>query len=82
MKLQNKIIVVFKNWKYATSMGYLNIFCNRTEEHHGGLVIIYHFPVWKVFADQLYTETNWASFEYTFTFGYVHTALKTCILRV
>jgi hypothetical protein len=82
MKLQKKITVVFKSWKYATSMGYLNIFYNRTEKRHRSLVIRSHFPVWTVFADQLYTETNWASFEYTFTFGYVHTALKTCILRV
>jgi hypothetical protein len=71
MKIQKKIRVVSKNWKYGTSMGYRNIFCDRTEKHHGSFVIIAHFPVGKVFADRLYTETNWATFEYTFTFGYI-----------
>jgi hypothetical protein len=71
MKLQKKITVVSKNWKYVTSVGYLNIFCERTEKRYGGLVIIVHFPVRKVFVDQLYTETNWATFEYILTSGYI-----------
>jgi len=71
MKLQKKITVVSKNWKYVISMAYLNIFCDRTDKRYEGLTIIAYFPVGKVFADQLYTETYWATFEYTFTFGYV-----------
>ena len=46
-------------------------FCDSTEKCHEGHVIIAHLPVGKVFANQLCTETNWGTFEYTFTFGYI-----------
>jgi len=46
-------------------------FCDSTEKCHEGHVIIAHLPVGKVFANQLCTETNWGTFEYTFKFGYI-----------